>query len=117
MFEVSNAAPEDQAITTAGSYMFRQLGSVIGISLCATVIQQSLRGYLTESLGSGKEADKIVQEVRRSLDVIKTLDPKVRKLVRESYGRATRDGFALMISITFFAVVASLFLREKRLSR
>lgn len=114
---ISNAAPEDQAVTTACSYLFRSLGSVIGISLSATVVQQSLRFHLIDDLGSGAEAEKIVQRVRRSLDYIKTLDPQVRDVVRRCYGHAARDGFALMIGIGFFALVSSFFIREKRLSR
>ena len=115
--EVSNAAPEDQAVTTASSYLFRSLGSVVGISLSSTVIQQSLREYLKESLGSGKEADNVVQKVRRSLDAIKELDPKVAQVVRECYEHAVIDGFALMVGVVFLAVVSSVFIREKRLSR
>ncbi len=114
---ISNAAPEDQAVTTACSYLFRSLGSVIGISLTSTVVQQSLRNYLIRDLGSGKEADEIVQRVRRSLDYIRKLDPEARDVVRRCYGHAARDGFALMIGITFFAMVSSFFIREKRLSR
>jgi predicted MFS family arabinose efflux permease len=114
---ISNAAPEDQAVTTACSYLFRSLGSVIGISLSSTVVQQSLRNNLIRDLGSGEEADKIVQRVRRSLDYIRTLDPEVRDVVRRCYEHAARDGFALMIGITFFAMISSFFMREKRLSR
>lgn len=114
---ISNAAPEDQAVTTACSYLFRSLGSVIGISLSSTVVQQSLRSYLIRGLGSGEEADRIVQRVRRSLDYIRTLDPEVRDMVRRCYGHAVRDAFALMIGIVFFALVSSFFIREKRLSR
>ena len=115
--EVSNAAPEDQAVTTAGSYLFRSLGSVVGISLSSTVIQQSLRGNLKEALGSGEEADKVIQKVRRSLDAIKKLDPKVAQVVRDCYEHAVLNGFALMTCVTFLAVVSSIFIREKRLSR
>ena len=114
---ISNAAPEDQAVTTACSYLFRSLGSVIGISLSSTVVQQSLRSYLIRDLGSGEEADRIVQRVRRSLEYIRTLDPEVRDMVRRCYGHAVQDAFALMIGITFFALVSSFFIREKRLSR
>jgi predicted MFS family arabinose efflux permease len=114
---ISNAAPEDQAVTTACSYLFRSLGSVIGVSLGSTVIQQSLRNYLIRGLGSGKEADEIVQRVRRSLDYIKTLNPEIREVVQRCYGHAARDGFALMIGIAFFALVSSFFIVEKRLSR
>lgn len=113
---ISNAAPEDQAVTTACSYLFRSLGSVIGVSVSSTVIQQSLRNYLIRDLGSGENANKVVQGVRRSLDYIRTLDPEVRDIVRRSYGHAVRDGFALMVGIVFFAMVSSFFIREKKLS-
>ena len=115
--EVSNAAPEDQAITTAGSYLFRSLGCVVGISLGSTVIQQSLRGNLKEALGSGEKADNVVQKVRRSLDAITKLDPKVAQVVRGCYERAVIDGYALMVGIVFLTVVSSVFVKEKRLSR
>ena len=114
---VANAAPEDQAVATACSYLFRSLGSVIGISLSATVLQQSLRTSLQNALSSGKDADQIVKRVRRSLDYIKTLDPDVRTIVRHCYGDASRNTFALMLGIMFFAMVSSYFIKEKRLSR
>jgi hypothetical protein len=114
---VSNAAPEDQAVTTACSYLFRSLGSVVGVSLSSTVIQQSLRDSLKEALGSGKEAENVVQKVRKSLDAIKELDPKTAQLVRDCYKQAVINGFTLMVGITVLAVVSSVFIREKRLSR
>lgn len=114
---ISNASPDDQAVTTACSYLFRSLGSVIGIALSSTVVQQSLRNNLRRDLGSGERADQIVQRVRRSLDSIWKLEPEVRDVVRRCYGHAVRDALGLMIGITFFALVSSFFIREKRLSR
>lgn len=114
---IANAAPEDQAVTTACSYLFRSLGSVVGVSLSATVVQQSLRGRLRVELGDGKDADKIVEGVRQSLDYIKCLNPEVRDLVRQSYGHAVRDGFALMVPMVFLAFLSSLLIREKKLSK
>ena len=114
---IANAQPEDQAVTTACSYLFRSLGSVIGIALSATTVQQSLRNQLRESLSSDKDANKIVEGVRRSLDYLKTLNPEVAAIVRKCYGHAIRDGFMLMVVIAFFAMVSSFFLKEKRLSK
>ena len=104
---IANAAPEDQAVATACSYLFRSLGSVVGLSLSATVVQQTLRNQLKDRLGSGMEADEIVKEVRRSLDFIKTLDPLVRDAVRESYGDATRAGFGFLMVVAAFAALSS----------
>ncbi|KAI4134394.1 MAG: hypothetical protein LQ347_001572 [Umbilicaria vellea] len=57
---ISNASPADQAVATACSYLFRSLGSVVGLSISATVVQQSLRIQLRDRLRSGKDADNIV---------------------------------------------------------
>lgn len=104
---IANAAQEDQAIATACSYLFRSLGSVVGVSLSATVVQQSLRTQLQEKLRSGKDAAKIVKGVRESLDYLKNLDPDTREIVRQCYGHATTAGFGLMIGIAAFAALSS----------
>ena len=134
---IANASPEDQAVATACSYLFRSLGSVVGLSLSATVVQQSLRTQLRTRLESSKDADLIVKRVRESLDYIKTLEPGVRETVRQCYGSATRAGFGLMVGIVACAMLSSCkyhslfnkmrcgranivtagFIREKRLSR
>ena len=104
---IANAAREDQAIATACSYLFRSLGSVVGISLTATVVQQSLRGQLQEKLGSSDDAATIVERVRESLEYLKFLDPATREIVRRCYGHATSAGFTLMIVIASFAAISS----------
>ncbi|KAI9376688.1 major facilitator superfamily-domain-containing protein [Aspergillus egyptiacus] len=96
---ISNATPEDQAVVTACSYLFRSLGSVIGLSLTSTVVQQALRGRLRFALRDSKDIDRIVDGVRQSLDYIKTLDPIVAKIVRDCYGWATNKGFAFLIGV------------------
>lgn len=104
---IANAKPEDQAIATACSYLFRSLGSTIGVSISATVFQQSLRMKLKSSLGSGKESDEIVKNVRQSLGYIENLRPEIQRLVRECYGLATRDSFFLMIGLALGATISS----------
>lgn len=104
---IANAAPEDQAIATAGSYLFRSLGSVVGLSLSATVVQQVLRNQLQDRLGSGEDAGKIVENVRQSLDFIKTLSPEMAEVVRECYGTATRAAFGFLIGVVTLAAISS----------
>ncbi|KAM0101271.1 hypothetical protein ACP6JE_004143 [Aspergillus fumigatus] len=114
---ISNVTPEDQAVVTACSYLFRSLGSVIGVSLSSTVVQQLLRSQLRFALRDSKDIDRIVEGVRQSLDYIKTLDPTVARIVRGCYGWATNKGFAFMVAIVFFALLSSFFIRESKLSR
>ena len=104
---IANASTEDQAVATACSYLFRSLGSVIGLSVSATVVQQSLRTQLRDRLRSGKDADQIVKRVRESLEYVKSLDPEIQIIVRDCYGTATRNGFALMLVVVSFAMISS----------
>ena len=104
---IANAAPEDQAIATACSYLFRSLGSVVGLSLSATVVQQVLRNQLQDHLGSGENTDKIVENVRQSLDFINTLSPEMADMVRKCYGSATRAGFGFLIGVVTLAAISS----------
>ena len=104
---IANAAPQDQAIATACSYLFRSLGSVVGLSISATVVQQTLRQQLTIRLGDRDEAEEIVAGVRSSLNYIHTLEPELRHIVRECYGFAISRGFNFMMVIVFFAALSA----------
>lgn len=104
---IANSSSEDQAVATAGTYLFRALGSTIGVSLSASIVQQSLRMQLRKQLQYGKDADKIVRKVRESLDYVNTLEPELEVLVRESYGAAVRHSFLLMMSLAFVTLVSS----------
>lgn len=101
---IANAAPEDQAVATACSYLFRSLGSVVILSLTASVVQQTLRDQLLEHL---KDAEEIVKRVRESLDYVKTLEPAVREAVRQCYANSIRNGFVFILGIVCCAMSAS----------
>lgn len=104
---IANASTEDQAVATACSYLFRSLGSVVGLSLSATVVQQTLGTQLRDRLGSGKDADEIAQRVRESLEFVKTLEPRLQEIVRQCYGTSIRNSFGLMLVIVSFALISS----------
>ena len=104
-------------MATACSYLFRSLGSVLGISISSTVVQQSLRVHLRAALSDGSEADKIVERARQSLDYIKTLDPATREAVRHYYGTATRTAFVVNACIVVGAAISAFCVRERKLSR
>jgi len=114
---IANADPKDQAIATACTYLFRSLGSVVGVSLAATVVQQSLRTQLRASLNNGKEADKIVERVRQSLDYIQELEPHTRAIVQRCYQMATNTSFGMAVIFVLGVLVSVVFIREKKLSR
>jgi hypothetical protein len=114
---IANADPKDQAVATACTYLFRSLGSVVGVSMSATIVQQSLRTQLRKNLNSGNEADKIVDRVRQSLDYIKKLEPHTKDIVRKCYQKATGTSFGMSAAFVGVALVASLWMKEKKLSK
>jgi hypothetical protein len=114
---LANSDPADQAIATACTYLFRSLGSVVGVSFGSTIVQQSLRTQLIEKLKNDGRVDEIVEKVRQSLDYIKELDPKTRAIVTECYQRATTSAFIGTVVLTCMALLCSFWIKEKRLSK
>ncbi|KAI1940415.1 hypothetical protein LOZ66_002009 [Ophidiomyces ophidiicola] len=113
---IANASPDDRAVATACSYLFRSLGSVIGVSLSSGIVQQTLRTGLRSALRESKDIDQIVNGVRQSLDYLKLLGPNTKHIVRECYGHATNNSFGFMTAVACFAVFGSAFIRERKLS-
>jgi hypothetical protein len=114
---IANADPKDQAIATACTYLFRSLGSVVGVSWAATVVQQSLRTQLRAKLDSEEDADEIVKRVRQSLDFFKQLKPHTKAIVIKCYQKATNTAFGVSIFVITLAFLSTLFIQEKKLSR
>jgi MFS family permease len=107
---LANAATEDVAVTVACSYLFRSLGSSIGISMATAVLQQVLRTQLSARLGD--DASGIEERVRESLDFIHELPPAVAAQVRESYRVATTSAMIPATGFLVFGLLATLFIKE-----
>lgn len=104
---IAKAQPEDQAIATACSYLFRSLGSVIGLSFASSIVNQSLKSQLRDRLGDVGNVDEILNGVRQSLDYIHGLEPELRELVRTSYGAALTNGFGLMVAVVAGSLISA----------
>lgn len=100
-------------MVVACSYLFRSLGTAIGISVQSAVLQQVLRTQLAARLGSGSEAAAIEGGVRQSLDYINGLEPSVAALVRHCYQLATMAVWASNGLFNVLALVSAFFIREK----
>lgn len=114
---ISNAAQEDTAVVIACSYLFRSLGSAIGVSLMSALLQQVLRMQLAARLGDGDEALQIEERVRESLDFIKELGPELASIVRDCYRIAVSTVFGGNVVPVGLAFIAAFYIREKRVSK
>lgn len=59
------------------SYLFRATGSVLGISLSTSILQNSLRIQLPKVI-TGKHAAKIIDLIRTDVNAIRTLPDDLR---------------------------------------
>ncbi|KAH7170478.1 major facilitator superfamily domain-containing protein [Dactylonectria macrodidyma] len=114
---LANASVEDTAVVIACSYLFRSLGSSVGISTGSAVLQQVLRIQLRTRLSSGDEARDIEDKVRQSLDYIKELPPHIANQVRSSYQVATLGAFALILVYLTASFLVTFWVKERILKR
>ena len=112
---IANVEQRDQAVATACSYLFRALGSVFGVSMCATAFNQTLRRSLQVALKGDADAEEIAEKVRASLAYFKELEPGLREVVRECYERSSRAALSVGLALVVGSAVSSWFIREKRL--
>ncbi|KDR66619.1 hypothetical protein GALMADRAFT_232467 [Galerina marginata CBS 339.88] len=112
---IANAGQADQAIATAVSYLFRSLGSVVGLSIGSTLIQTTLRSALQRKL-SGGDVEEIIKNVRESLKYLDKLDPTTRAAVRGSYEEAIHVTFWFSVAMAACGLLSSLFIKEKPLA-
>jgi hypothetical protein len=117
MTTVANASHADQAVATACSYLFRSLGSVFGISMCATAFNTTLRKTLKVALDGDKDAEEIAMRVRESLMYFRSLEPVTREIVRECYGKSTRAALGVSLGMVAGSAFFAWFIREKKLER
>lgn len=104
-------------MAVACSYLFRSLGTTIGISLSTAVLQQVLRTELAVRLQDGGRAAEIEEHVRQSLDYIRTLPPRTAQTVRDCYAVATTWAFLPIALLAGLCLISTVFIREKKLER
>ncbi|TRX88697.1 hypothetical protein FHL15_010369 [Xylaria flabelliformis] len=114
---IANAAPEDTAVAIACSFLFRSLGTTIGVAVSTASLQQMLRVNLARELGDADHASEIEEKVRQSLDYIRRLDPDMANVVRRCYAIATQWAFIPIAVFAVLAITSSLFIKEKKLDR
>ena len=111
----SAVEPEDQAVVTSLSYVFRSTGSVVGLTLASTIFQNVLDSRLHATLGHLKNADDIIREVRNNLDAVKGLPLETQQFVKASYMLALRSTFGSTVAFATFALISGLLIRELKL--
>jgi hypothetical protein len=83
--------------------------------MCATAFNQTLRNSLKAALNGDQNAVEIADRVRESLAYLRALEPGLRDIVVECYGKSARAALCVSLGMVFGSAFFSWFIKEKRL--
>ncbi|TVY34972.1 putative transporter [Lachnellula subtilissima] len=104
----------EQAVVTSTLILWRSMGMVLGVATSSLVLQNALFHYLTKFV-TGPNRDKVIEEVRKSVKAIPTLDPVYREQVIDSYASSLRATFIMAAVLSIIVVLLTLPLRLPKL--
>ncbi|PYH48013.1 MDR family MFS transporter [Aspergillus saccharolyticus JOP 1030-1] len=107
----------DHAVSASTVYLVRSMGTVWGVAITSTIIQNTLRSGLGEALSGIPDKWKIVEEIRHSVSAIHNLPPDVQLAARLVYYQGIRLSFVASACFGLVATVAALFTKGKGLHR
>ncbi|KAK4162904.1 putative amino acid transporter [Cladorrhinum sp. PSN259] len=83
----------EQAVATSTVYLIRSMGTIYGVTVTATIVQNVLSAGLPGALGS-EATEELIEKLRKSLFAINDLPPATQLAVRALYCDALRIAFA-----------------------
>ncbi|KAJ5190033.1 Major facilitator superfamily domain general substrate transporter [Penicillium cf. griseofulvum] len=107
----------DHAVSASTVYLIRSLGTVWGVAVTSTIMQNTLNSGLGEALSGIPNKWKVIDEIRHSVSAIYDLPPDVQMAARLVYYRGIRLSFMASALFACIATVASIFTRGKGLER
>ncbi|KAL5334503.1 major facilitator superfamily-domain-containing protein [Aspergillus crustosus] len=108
---------EDHAVSASTVYLIRSLGTVYGVAITSTIVQNELTRSLPGALSRVPDKWKIINEIRHSVSAIRDLDPEVQLAARHVYYGGIKMAFAASAGFGAVAVLASMFARGRGLKR
>ncbi|KAH9999404.1 major facilitator superfamily domain-containing protein [Russula vinacea] len=104
----------DVAVATGMTYLFRTTGQVLGVSLSGALLQAVLQSKLRQRI-QGPNAEELILRIRHSTDVIRELNPMLRKSAIDSYADALRVVFICQAALNFLTFLSCMAIQESPL--
>ncbi|KAI9510420.1 MFS general substrate transporter [Russula earlei] len=111
---ISCVSKTDVAVATGLTYLFRTTGQVLGVSLSGTLLQGVLLSKLRQRI-HGPNAEQLISRIRHSTDVIRDLDPALRKSAIDSYADALRVVFICQVALNVLTFLSCMAIQENPL--
>ncbi|PYH78816.1 MFS general substrate transporter [Aspergillus uvarum CBS 121591] len=107
----------DHAVSASTVYLVRSMGTVWGVAITSTIIQNTLRSGLGEALSGIPDKWKIIEEIRHSVSAIHNLPQDIQLAARLVYYQGIRLCFLASACFGLVATIAALFTKGKGLHR
>ncbi|KAH7396438.1 major facilitator superfamily domain-containing protein [Pyrenochaeta sp. MPI-SDFR-AT-0127] len=99
----------DHAVSASTVYLIRSLGSVWGVAITASIVQNTLSWKLPNELAGVPNQEKIISDIRHSVTALYSLPADIQLKARMVYYAGIPYAFAASTGIAAVAIVASLF--------
>lgn len=109
---LSSIEPSEMAAATGTSYLFRSSGSIVGISVSASLLNALLFSRLTVYL-----PEKTVRAIKHDVNAIWKLPSDIRPRVVETYVSCMQTVFVLSIALAFTALIICSGVKENVLAK
>lgn len=110
-----NSVPRsDVAVATSMSYMARNTGQILGVSGGGTLFQALLKRQLRERI-TGKDADRIISEIRHKSSIVPELPRELQEAAVESYAYALKWVFIAIAVVSVGTVIGCAFIEDREL--
>ncbi|KAF2666184.1 MFS general substrate transporter [Microthyrium microscopicum] len=93
----------DHAVSASTTYLLRSLGGVWGVAITSAIVQNTLNARLTKAFHDLPNKNALIDEIRHSVDAIRSLPPDIQLAARRAYHQGIQYSFA---TSTIFAGVA-----------
>ncbi|PHH55995.1 Multidrug resistance protein fnx1 [Ceratocystis fimbriata CBS 114723] len=104
-----------QAVITAATYLFRSLGSTLGITIASSVFQNILSNRLWDAFGDKPDAAVIIGRILKSIESMRDLPTEWQGLAVEAYMAAFRGVWFSMFGIGAAGLVCVCLMKEHHL--
>ena len=111
---ISAVDPKDMAAATGVSYLFRATGSVLGIGVSTSILQQSLKQNLAKYF-TGKHSARIIEAIRSNVDYIRELKGTDKAAAIKSYAEAMHNVFIMITLAAAAAFICLCFIQQHHL--
>ncbi|KAK1149617.1 hypothetical protein N8T08_005166 [Aspergillus melleus] len=100
----------DHAVSASTVYLIRSLGTVWGVAITSTILQNHLNAGLPDALSGVPDKWKVISEIRHSVSAIYTLPPDIQAAAREVYYGGIQMAFGASAVFGGVASLAAVFL-------